>query len=69
MLPDPRDAVLVEAIVAATVGLVRAVHQGDRLRVIGELNQLLAAIIEHNATLGEHPHNEALRRAIQQLGG
>jgi hypothetical protein len=63
-MPPDADAELVERIVAANLGLIRAVHQGDRLRVIGELNRLLAAIIEHR----DARPDEALVRAVARLG-
>ena len=44
-----------------------AVQQGDRLRLISELNLLLTAIIEHNTTLTERPGDEPLRRAVGRL--
>jgi hypothetical protein len=68
MPPDPRDAEYIDTIVAANLGMIRAVHQGDRLQLIGELNRLLHAIIEHNATLADRQDDEALRRAVIALG-
>jgi hypothetical protein len=68
MPPDPRDAEFIERVCSAVTGLIVATHRGDRLRLIGELNRLLHAIIEHNATLGERPGDEALRRAVARLG-
>jgi hypothetical protein len=67
MPPDPRDDEFIEQVCSAVTGLIVATRQGDRRRLIGELNRLLHAIIEYNATRGEHPHNEALRQAVARL--
>jgi hypothetical protein len=62
--PDDRDAEFIEAIVAAVTGLVVAVERGDRLQVIGGVNQLLTALIERRDV---RPRAEALRRAVAQM--
>jgi hypothetical protein len=65
--PDPRDAALIEAVVAAVRGLVLAVERREPEQVAGEMTKLLHAVIAHNAAIGERPGDEALRRAVAAL--
>ena len=67
MSHDPRDAECAERIVAAVIGLIRAVHEGQPKRIFGQIETLLTVIIERKAILAERPSDEALRRAIRRL--
>lgn len=64
---DPREAELVEKVVARVIGLFRAVHGNDPHQVVAEMNALVAAMIEHKATFSERRSDEPLRRAISRL--
>jgi len=67
-MTDPRDAELVETVVARVLAVFLAVHRNDAHQVVSEMNALVGAMIEHKQALAEPASNEALRRAIARLG-
>jgi hypothetical protein len=67
MPPDPRDELLVEAIVGSVRTMMIAVHSNDTPALVGGLGLLVNAMIEHRDAMTERASDEPLRRALERL--
>ena len=62
-----RDAEFVRSAVDAIHGMMLALRSGDNPALIGHLNLLLSALIEHRDAAAERPGDRELVRAIARL--
>ena len=68
MLPDPRDAALVEMLATTVADLIAAIHANDAERASREMVKLANTIVVHRDSLAHaRPDDAALRRAVARL--
>ena len=70
MPPDPREAELIAVTASVVARLIVAHGRLDHVEIAVQVGRLLGAVAKYsNNTPAEHPHNEALRRAVAALTG
>jgi glyoxylase-like metal-dependent hydrolase (beta-lactamase superfamily II) len=68
MPPDPREAELIATVASVVAHLIVAHEHVDHAELMAQVTRLLNAVATYSNAPVEHPHNEALRRAVAMLG-